>query len=98
MNFVALCTERPAPSAIGFCRSGVAKVLSTPTIAPASFPAAHSAGRSATSSIGLVGDSIHRRSARPAASIDAAVSATSIGSTRQRPFRPPSASRLATPW
>jgi hypothetical protein len=55
MNLVALCTTMSAPRARGCCSSGVAKVLSIPARAPAWQPAAHRAGRSATSSSGLEG-------------------------------------------
>ena len=59
-----------APSASGFCRYGVAKVLSTTTIAPAAWAASEIARRSRTFSIGLDGDSsqtIRVRSSRCAA-------------------------------
>ena len=46
-----------APRASGFCKSGVAKVLSTATPQPAAFPALIILGRSTISSKGLIGDS-----------------------------------------
>ena len=52
---VRLCITRSAPSAIGFCSNGVAKVLSTTTARPRECAAAHTASMSTTSSVGLVG-------------------------------------------
>ena len=65
---VRLCITRSAPSASGRCSSGVAKVLSTTTTRPRACAAAHTASRSTTSSVGLVGLSrISSRLRSPAA-------------------------------
>src|SRR5665647_1168169 len=53
---VTECTTMSAPCTSGCCPRGVAKVLSTATSAPAACAPATRAGRSATSSMGLVGD------------------------------------------
>ncbi len=66
-----------APCSSGFWPSGVANVLSTTERTPAARAAASTAGRSATSSIGLVGDSARNRSAPSSAATTASVSAMS---------------------
>ena len=63
-------------------------MLSHTAIAPSSWAAAMMAGRSATSSIGLVGDSAQSRSAPRSAAVTAAVS---LMSTRRTVIRPASA-------
>ena len=55
--FVVEWRTTSAPSSSGFCRYGVAKVLSTTTIAPAAWAASEIARRSRTFSIGFDGDS-----------------------------------------
>ena len=64
--FVAECTTRSAPSSSGRWTSGVANVLSTTINASGLRGAAQMAGRSATASSGLDGDSSHNRSASAA--------------------------------
>ena len=98
MNLVALCTTTSAPSVSGRCASGVANVLSTTTSAPADRPARHSAGRSATSSRGLVGDSSQSTCA-PAAAATMAVGVGDVDGSRpiQRPFASSAASSDRTP-
>ena len=82
------CSTRWAFWLSGCWSNGVAKVLSTTTTA-VSDTAAVRAGRSATSIVGLVGDSIHSRSASSAAEITAAVSETSTRRTVQLRKRGP---------
>ena len=85
MNFVAECTTRSAPSSRGRCSTGVANVLSTATYAPSSWAAAMIAGRSATSSAGLVGDSTHTSDASSQAFTTASVSSMSTRTGVSRP-------------
>src|SRR6266851_7257649 len=59
MYLVALCTTASAPRCSGCCRYGVAKVLSTQTIAPRLCVTSLTASMSTTRSSGLVGDSSH---------------------------------------
>ena len=79
------CITTDAPSASGFCSSGVAKVLSTATFAPAARAASHSAGRSATCSSGLVGDSMISQSAPGSSATTASVSLMSTRVSENRP-------------
>ena len=79
MNFVALCSTMSAPCSSGRWRSGVANVESTTTRAPAARAPAVIAGRSATSSVGFVGVSIHTTSAPLAAASTASVAVMSTG-------------------
>jgi hypothetical protein len=78
-------TTTSAPIDNGCWISGVAKVLSHNTTAPTSWAASKRRGRSATSSIGLVGDSAHRTSAPSNATTTASVS---LMSTLRRTARP----------
>ena len=78
---VTECTTTSAPHARGRCTRGVAKVLSTATGMPAACAAATRAGTSATSSIGLVGDSIQSRSAVRGEASEATTAAVSAMST-----------------
>src|SRR5205807_1651360 len=55
--FVELCTTMSAPSDSGFCRHGVAKVLSTTVIAPRAWAMSVTALMSTSRSSGFVGDS-----------------------------------------
>ncbi|MOA24863.1 hypothetical protein D3C78_1455610 [compost metagenome] len=72
-NLVALCSTRSAPSASGFWFTGVAKVLSITTSAPAACPAAARRRMSCTFSSGLVGDSRYSSSQPPASAASKAV-------------------------
>jgi len=60
-SLVALWTTTSAPRSRGRWSNGVAKVLSTTTSIPSSWAPPISAGRSATASMGLVGDSSHSK-------------------------------------
>ena len=95
--FVAECMTRSAPSSSGRWTSGVANVLSTTTSASGLRGAAQIAGRSATASSGLDGDSSHSRSASAASSSQRAVSSTPARTTRHRPCAAPAAASPATP-
>ena len=97
MNLVAECTTMSAPTASGCWRSGVAKVLSTTTCTPAAWPAATTAGRSTTSSAGLVGDSSHSSAASWQASAIASGSVTSTSAAAIRPRDSRSASCMIVP-
>ena len=87
-HLVALSTTMSAPSSTGRTRYGEANVLSTTTAAPAACPAAMSAGRSATTIVGLEIDS--RYSTRVGCASAAATAAGSVGSTKtvSTPNRP----------
>src|SRR5579884_327629 len=81
-----------APSRNGRCTSGVQYVLSTATSAPRSCAPALSAGRSATSIFGFVGDSTHSSAAPVHASSTASVS---VMSTSRGSHRPGAASSIS---
>src|SRR3546814_16747672 len=83
MYLVVECTTMSAPSAIGCCKAGDRKVLSTTTFAPAVFAAAATWRMSVMRSNGLLGVSIHTI-AGPRAS--AAANAT--GPWKSHPARP----------
>src|SRR5690606_7759189 len=97
MNLVADCMETVAPNSSGCWLSGVAKVLSTATIAPGLRGAEHTTARSATVSSGLDGDSSHTRSDVAQAAAQAPVSAMSSRVRLQRFFEAPAAAIPATP-
>jgi hypothetical protein len=97
MNFVTDCTATSAPSASGRWFNGVAKVLSTPKIAPRFRDAAQIVSKSATVSSGLEGDSSQIKSATPHISIQRVVSATATRCTVQRPRSCPALASPATP-
>ncbi len=78
-NFVELWMTRSAPSSSGRCSTGLAKVLSTATIAPAPCTSSLTASRSTMRSSGLVGDSSHTNRVRSV--IAAAIASRSVGST-----------------
>lgn len=59
MYFVVECTTTSAPSASGFCSAGEAKVLSTTTRSPASWPTPARAAMSVIFISGLLGVSTH---------------------------------------
>src|SRR5215207_3349974 len=84
MNLVADCRDTVAPKSRGCWFNGVAKVLSTATIAPGLRGAAQTASRSATVSSGFEGDSSQIRSATPQERIQPAVSSTATRCTDQR--------------
>ena len=97
MNLVADCRDTVAPNLSGCWFKGVAKVLSTATIAPGLRGAAQTASRSATVSNGFEGDSSQIRSATPQDRIQVAVSSTATRCTNQRCLSAPAAARPATP-
>ena len=74
-----------APIDKGFWIRGVANVLSTATPMPIFLAAVISAGRSATSKHGFVGDSTHSNAAPFIAAITSSVSVISTNRTSRRP-------------
>ena len=86
--FVELCTTRSAPSSSGRCSTGLAKVLSTATSAPAPCTSSLTASRSTMRRSGLVGDSSQTRRVRSV--IAAAIASGSVGSTavKREPVAP----------
>ena len=96
MNFVALWTTMSAPSSSGRWSSGVTRVESTATSAPARCAPSHRASSSAIASIGFDGVSTHSRSAPAQAARTAAVSAMSTRTISALPAasRAPSSARV----
>jgi hypothetical protein len=94
MYFVVECTTRSAPSAIGCCQTGLRKVLSTATSAPAPRAAAATAAMSVMRNSGLLGVSIHTsRGFVSSARASAGGSVMSTNSTTALPVRCSAASR-----
>ena len=97
MYFVALWTTTSAPSSSGRCSSGVAKVASTATAAPAAWAPSISRSSSATPISGLVGVSTHSSAAPSHSRSTASVSVMSASTSSTRPAAARSRSSIRTP-
>jgi hypothetical protein len=97
ISLVTECMTRSAPWSRGRWRKGEANVLSTTTSAPTDLARPITAGRSTTSSIGFVGDSIHTSPTPSMVAVSPSTVRLACGSCSRMPRAARCCIRLATP-